>query len=147
MRGALRGHRRSARLLHPEPISQSTWKLWAEKDALAQEVKRGTSQCVYKQHGVRAARLCQGRRDVFSVTEKQGEFEWTGTDNALVATEYVEDDTCKLYVKKTLPREEVDALVALWCCRVWRHSATTNPAVDHGMEGGKYTDPLGLNSY
>lgn len=84
---------------------------------------------------------------LFSVTEKQGDFEWTGTDNALVATEYVEDETCKLYVKKTLPREEVDALVALWCCRVWRHSATTNPAVDHGMEGGKYTDPLGLNSY
>ncbi|OAA54307.1 hypothetical protein SPI_08926 [Niveomyces insectorum RCEF 264] len=41
----------------------------------------------------------------------------------------------RLVVTATLRRTQLDALVALWCCRIWETSAELEPRLHEGMEG------------
>lgn len=75
---------------------------------------------------------------------KQGEdgrFEWTDArTGSAVAFEEVEDDggkEPKMVVTAELERIKLDALVALWCCRVWERSAEGQPKIHEGVNGCK----------
>jgi hypothetical protein len=64
---------------------------------------------------------------------------WFDGDGNAVA---VQDDDCeggqhhRLVVSASLPCYTMDALVALWCCRLWEESAERAGRVHEGMEGG-----------
>ncbi|OIW34886.1 hypothetical protein CONLIGDRAFT_688902 [Coniochaeta ligniaria NRRL 30616] len=57
---------------------------------------------------------------VFEAHQRQGACKWTDGDGHDVAMEY--DQERRLLVTASLQRETLDALVALWCCRVWQQS-------------------------
>lgn len=72
-----------------------------------------------------------GAVPVFTARQRQGACKWmlgagggTDADGAQdVAMEYdTEPAVHRLLVTAPLPRERLDALVALWCCRVWQRS-------------------------
>ncbi|KAI0818349.1 hypothetical protein GGR55DRAFT_71666 [Xylaria sp. FL0064] len=55
----------------------------------------------------------------FELRRRDGRWEWVGKDSNAVAIEDESDDMHRLLITATLPRVMVDALVALWCCRLW----------------------------
>lgn len=76
---------------------------------------------------------------LFTVTKQNDKFVWTKADKKIVG---MEDTAENRYVLLVTAPVEVDAMVALWCCRVWQHSAINTPVVDDGMEGGMHTKLL-----
>ncbi|KAJ9165553.1 hypothetical protein NKR19_g272 [Coniochaeta hoffmannii] len=63
-----------------------------------------------------------GAAPVFEAHHREGVCRWTDGDGRDVAVEYDSDRQCRLLVTAPLPRETRDALVALWCCRLWQQS-------------------------
>ena len=45
----------------------------------------------------------------------------------------------RLVVSASLPCYAMDALVALWCCRLWEDSAEHAARVHEGMEGSMFS--------
>ncbi|KAI1122985.1 hypothetical protein F5Y10DRAFT_286627 [Nemania abortiva] len=72
---------------------------------------------------------------VFEVRRKDGRWEWEDKDGNAVAVEDEGDVTHRLIVTAPLPRVTVDALVALWCCRLWECSAQHADDLQQGMDG------------
>ncbi|RWA04223.1 hypothetical protein EKO27_g10886, partial [Xylaria grammica] len=72
---------------------------------------------------------------LFELRKRDGRWEWAGKDGNAVAVEDEGDDTHRLIVTAALPRATVDALVALWCCRLWEYSAEHTEDVEQGMDG------------
>lgn len=62
-------------------------------------------------------------KPLFEVRLKNGRYEWTDAEGNALAVEDGGEEQQRLLVTASLQRETVDALVALWCCRLWRHSA------------------------
>ncbi|RKU46117.1 hypothetical protein DL546_006722 [Coniochaeta pulveracea] len=59
---------------------------------------------------------------VLEAHHRQGAWKWTDGNGRDLALEYDSDREYRLLVTACLPREMLDALVALWCCRVWQQS-------------------------
>jgi hypothetical protein len=76
-------------------------------------------------------------KPLFEISFKNNIYEWTDGDGNTVAVEDEGDDQHRLIVSVSLLRETLDALVALWCCRVWQYNADHREKIDEGMEGGK----------
>lgn len=76
-------------------------------------------------------------KPVFEVTHKAVGYEWTDGEGKPVAVEDEGEDTHRLIVTASLPRKTLDALVALWCCRMWQYSADNTEPIHEGMQGGK----------
>ncbi|KAI0421945.1 hypothetical protein F5X98DRAFT_226657 [Xylaria grammica] len=72
---------------------------------------------------------------LFELRRRDSRWEWAGKDGNAVAVEDEGDDTHRLIVTAVLPRATVDALVALWCCRLWEYSAEHTEDVEQGMDG------------
>lgn len=75
---------------------------------------------------------------LFDIRRKDGRWTWSDADGALIAMEDDADNQFRLIVTRALHRETLDALVALWCCRIWQDSADSQEKVHEGMEGGKH---------
>ncbi|OBT70272.1 hypothetical protein VE03_00006 [Pseudogymnoascus sp. 23342-1-I1] len=69
-----------------------------------------------------------GAAPVLEAHHRQGACKWTDGDGRDVAIEYDEEREHRLLVTASLQRETLDALVALWCCRVWQLSVDQKPA-------------------
>jgi hypothetical protein len=65
---------------------------------------------------------------VLEARHRQGACKWTDGDGRDVAMEYDSDREHRLLITASLQREMLDALVALWCCRVWQQSVDQQPA-------------------
>lgn len=78
-------------------------------------------------------------KPVFEINHKKAGYEWTDGEGKAVAVEDEGEDTHRLIVTASLPRNTLDALVALWCCRMWQYSADNTQGIHHGMEGRKCT--------
>lgn len=76
-------------------------------------------------------------KPLFEVRHKNGTYEWTDGNGNAVAVEDGGEETHRLLVTAELMRETVDALVALWCCRLWMFSADNEGSVYSGMENCK----------
>lgn len=74
---------------------------------------------------------------VFEVNHRKAGYEWTDGEGKAVAVEDEGDDTHRLIVTASLPRKTLDALVALWCCRLWQYSADHTDGIHQGMQGCK----------
>ncbi|KAI0428956.1 hypothetical protein F5Y09DRAFT_343165 [Xylaria sp. FL1042] len=72
---------------------------------------------------------------LFELRRRDGRWEWADKDGNAVAVEDESDDIHRLIVTATLPRMTVDALVALWCCRLWEYSAGNAKGARQGMNG------------
>ena len=59
---------------------------------------------------------------LFEVYRQQGVCKWMTGDGHDLAIEYDSDQEHRLLVTASLRREMLDALVAMWCCRVWEQS-------------------------
>lgn len=76
-------------------------------------------------------------KPVFEINHKKAGYEWTDGEGKAVAVEDEGDDTHRLIVTASLPRKTLDALVALWCCRMWQYSADNTERIHQGMQGRK----------
>ncbi|KAI1819439.1 hypothetical protein F4861DRAFT_546830 [Xylaria intraflava] len=74
---------------------------------------------------------------LFELHKSDGRWEWADKDGSAIAVEYDADDTHRLIVTAPLPRVTMDALVALWCCRLWEYSAEHTEEPEHGMDGSE----------
>ncbi|KAI1144809.1 hypothetical protein F4825DRAFT_458177 [Nemania diffusa] len=72
---------------------------------------------------------------LFEVRRKDGRWEWADKDGSAVAVEDEGDDTHRMIVTASLLRTTLDALVALWCCRLWEYSADHTEEAQQGMDG------------
>jgi len=63
-----------------------------------------------------------GAAPVFEAHHRSGVCKWMGGNGHDVAVEYDSDPQHRLLVTASLQRETRDALVALWCCRLWQQS-------------------------
>ncbi|KAH8906674.1 hypothetical protein BR93DRAFT_927514 [Coniochaeta sp. PMI_546] len=59
---------------------------------------------------------------VFEAHHREGVCKWLDGNGDDVAIEYDSDQHYRLLVTASLPRHMRDALVALWCCRLWQQS-------------------------
>lgn len=80
-------------------------------------------------------------KPLFQIQPKENGAEWMDGDGKAIAVEDRSDEgQHKLIITASLHRETVDALVALWCGRVWQYSAENKEALHEGMEGGKFRE-------
>ncbi|KAI3394327.1 hypothetical protein diail_2879 [Diaporthe ilicicola] len=75
-------------------------------------------------------------KPVFEITHTKAGYEWSGGEGQAIAVEDEGEDLHRLIVTASLPRKTMDALVALWCCRLWQYSADNKEQIHEGMEGG-----------
>jgi hypothetical protein len=68
--------------------------------------------------------------------DEDGKYRWEDGEGNGVAVEDEGDGQHRLLIGVSLCRQRVDALVALWCCRLWKVAAENSPAVDGGLDGG-----------
>jgi hypothetical protein len=59
---------------------------------------------------------------VFEAHYRKGVCKWMDGNGHDVAIEYDSDQQYRLLITASLQRETRDALVALWCCRLWQQS-------------------------
>ncbi|POS77677.1 hypothetical protein DHEL01_v203932 [Diaporthe helianthi] len=77
----------------------------------------------------------KGVRPVFEISHnKAAGYEWTDGEGRAVAIEDEGEDTHRLIVTASLPRQSLDALVALWCCRIWQFSADNAESIYPTMQ-------------
>lgn len=70
---------------------------------------------------------------LFQLQRKGNQSEWSSVkDKTVVAIEDTADNEHRLIFSKAMPRREVDALVALWCCRIWQEAAARAEAERNG---------------
>ncbi|KAI1358098.1 hypothetical protein F5Y08DRAFT_322665 [Xylaria arbuscula] len=72
---------------------------------------------------------------IFELHKREERWEWEDKNGNAVAVEDEGEDTHRLIVTAPLLRETVDALVALWCLRLWQYSADHAEQVHEGMDG------------
>ncbi|RYC61993.1 hypothetical protein CHU98_g4233, partial [Xylaria longipes] len=71
---------------------------------------------------------------LFKLRRRDGRWEWADKNGNAVAVEDEGDDTHRMIVTAQLPRTTLDALVALWCCRLWEYSADYTEEVQQGID-------------
>lgn len=76
-------------------------------------------------------------KPVFEVNHNKVGYEWTDGEGKAVAVEDEGENMHRLIVTASLPRTTLDALVALWCCRMWQYSADNTEGIYEGMSGSK----------
>ncbi|KAI1490879.1 hypothetical protein F5X96DRAFT_669233 [Biscogniauxia mediterranea] len=77
-------------------------------------------------HGFKAVQIKQSGEDgnvLFEIRQKSKKYEWVDFNGRLVAVEDGEDEQYRLVVTVALEQETLDALVAMWCLRIWHDSA------------------------
>ncbi|KAJ0114095.1 hypothetical protein J7T55_007929 [Diaporthe amygdali] len=77
-------------------------------------------------------------KPVFEINHRKACYEWTDAEGTAVAVEDEGEGTHRLIVTASLPRKTMDALVALWCCRMWQYSADNTEKIHEGFGGGKH---------
>lgn len=98
-------------------------------------------------------RLVNRDKPLFRLQRSEHRSHWVSVESEdVLAIEDAADNQKRLIFMKPMPRKEVDALVALWCCRIWQ-SAAARAEVARREAGGskllcsvsvveKYTDTL-----
>jgi len=86
---------------------------------------------------------------VFEAQLRQGGCKWVDGDGRDVAMEYDSDRERRLLVTASLQRETLDALVALWCCRVWQGSVDQQRALPPVVQTNHlaHTLPVGWKKF
>lgn len=74
---------------------------------------------------------------MFEIKYNKDRYEWMDRGGKAVAIEDELDNQHRLIITASLPRQVVDVLVAMWCCRMWEYSAEHTKRVEEGMEGGE----------
>ncbi|PKS05443.1 hypothetical protein jhhlp_008819 [Lomentospora prolificans] len=75
---------------------------------------------------------------LFEVKQKDGRYEWSDADGNPIAVEDEGEGQHRLVVTASLHRETMDAIVALWCCRLWQYSAEHQEPLYEGMENVRH---------
>jgi hypothetical protein len=75
---------------------------------------------------------------LFEIRLKGGRYEWSDGGGNPIAVEDEGEGQHRLVVTAALRRETVDALVALWCCRLWQYSAEHQDPIYTGVDGGEF---------
>jgi hypothetical protein len=105
---------------------RSQWKALSI-DALGKQNDRGIPQFI------------KDNKPLFEIHQKNDRYEWTDADGNAIAVEDEGEDQHRLVITASLHRETMDALVALWCCRIWQYSADHEERPHEGLERGKST--------
>ena len=87
----------------------------------------------------------KGGKHLFEVRRKDGRYEWADAEGRAIAVEDQGEEQHRLLVTASLRRDVVDALVALWCCRLWQYSAEHQEPLYTGADAGKFCPPPGFD--
>ncbi|KAI1739131.1 hypothetical protein F4680DRAFT_422945 [Xylaria scruposa] len=79
--------------------------------------------------------VAKDAQPLFEVRRRDDRWEWTDKNGNAVAFEDEGEDTHRMIVTAPLLRTTLDALVALWCCRLWEYSADHTKEVQQGING------------
>ncbi|SPO01768.1 uncharacterized protein DNG_04441 [Cephalotrichum gorgonifer] len=74
-------------------------------------------------------------KPLFEIREKKGRYEWSDSEGNAIAVEDDGEGQRRLLVTASLQRDTMDALVALWCCRLWQYNAEHQEPLYSGMDG------------
>lgn len=77
-------------------------------------------------------------KPLFEVRHRNGTYEWADAGGNAVAVEDGGEEQKRLLLTASLQRETLDALVALWCCRLWQYSAEHEISPYSGGDSGKH---------
>ncbi|KAI1335497.1 hypothetical protein F5Y15DRAFT_245510 [Xylariaceae sp. FL0016] len=72
---------------------------------------------------------------IYEIGHKEDRYEWVDSNSKAVAVEDEGEGQHRLIVTTPLQRKDMDALVAMWCCRLWQFSAEHQGRVNEGMDG------------
>lgn len=114
--------------------------------------QRGRSKWIVAEIGTKAAKdygipdFIQDGRLLADVVVEDGITCWIDGEGNTMATEDHTEGQHTITVTKELPQSTVDALVAVWCCRMWQYSAKHTPKLDGGVEGCKLTRMIAMNT-
>ncbi|KAI0547875.1 hypothetical protein F4679DRAFT_553029 [Xylaria curta] len=78
--------------------------------------------------------FAKNAQPLFHVRRRDERWEWTDKNGNAVAFEDEGEDTHRMIVTAPLLRTTLDALVALWCCRLWEYSADHTKEARQGMD-------------
>jgi hypothetical protein len=84
---------------------------------------------------------------VLEAHHRLGACKWTDGNGHDVAMEYDSDRERRLLVTASLQREMLDALVALWCCRLWQRSVDRQPSQIIPTNHLSHTLPIGWKKF
>ncbi len=86
------------------------------------------------------ARFADGAAPLFALRRTRDRSQWVVADgDETVAIEDAADEQQRLMLLKALPRKDVDALVALWCCRIWQDAAARAEEARSEIGGSKWS--------
>ena len=85
------------------------------------------------------ARFAEHKPPLFALRRTKDRSQWVAADgDETVAIEDAADEQQRLILMKAMPRKEVDALVALWCCSIWQDAAERAEEARHEVGGSKW---------
>ncbi|KAI1498315.1 hypothetical protein F5X99DRAFT_393974 [Biscogniauxia marginata] len=110
----------------PNAISTSRYPFFLKSVSKRTLGNVGLKKSHISRHGFKALQLSRTGNDdniLFEIKQKNKKFEWIDFNGRPIAVEDEADDQYRLVVTARLQRETMDALVAMWCLRLWYDSA------------------------
>jgi hypothetical protein len=86
-----------------------------------------------KDGGYGLSHFVKDAQPLFNMSFKNGRHEWTDGDGNAVAVEDEGEEQHRIIVTASLRQDSMDALVALWCCRIGWYSAERTVRVHRGL--------------
>lgn len=84
-------------------------------------------------------RLAEHKSPLFALRRAKDRSQWVAADgDETIAIEDAADEQRRLILMKAIPRKEVDALVALWCCSIWQDAAERAEEARNEVVGSKW---------
>ncbi|KAH8900809.1 hypothetical protein GQ53DRAFT_835686 [Thozetella sp. PMI_491] len=88
-----------------------------------------------KKNEFREPQFLKDAKPLFEIAHKSDRYEWRDGDGNAIAVEDQGEGQHRLLVTASLHRQTLDALAALWACRIWQYSADHHERIHEGMEG------------
>lgn len=83
------------------------------------------------------AKFVKDGTPIFQYAKLKDAYTWEDDNGDSVAVESIEEDLHQLHITAELANDMLDALVGLWCCRIWQQSADTRDTVHEGIVAGR----------
>ncbi|KAI0595170.1 hypothetical protein F4775DRAFT_570408 [Biscogniauxia sp. FL1348] len=110
----------------PNAISTSKYAFHIQSVSKRTLGNVGLKKSHKSRHGFKAMQINRTGNDdnmLFEIRQKSKKYEWIDFNGRPVAVEDGADEQYRLVVTAALQQETLDALVALWCLRIWHDSA------------------------
>ncbi|ORY71382.1 uncharacterized protein BCR38DRAFT_358769 [Pseudomassariella vexata] len=119
-------------LKQPPAVTAPAFPFYLERISRQAIGSLGLKKVTFPRTGYRALRFDSGSSTVPKSSEylfevkKKDSWNWHDSDGNLIAMEDHGDGQCRVLVTRPLSRRKLDALVGMWCLRLWSDSVERN---------------------